>query len=297
MPATPRTRRPPTDDWDQLRLLVGSPAQATYELLRPIVLFGHSSAGRAKETGVAARTLRRKATRFASVGMRSLFDPDEPPQPDRRRLPLGIRMAIVALKAEYPALTSFAIARICGHRFDRSVSYHTVAKVLTTEPLPLHPPRRLPRYRDIPDPVRRRKAIVDLYLEGWSPTSIAGYLETTRRRVYETLARWDAEGWPGLEDRAHTPHRPARKVDLKAMAAIRRLQANPELGEFRIHAALAQRGIDLSPPDVWPHPGAAPGARRTEPGGRDAPRGPADALRRGAAAPVLVGRCPLHRGS
>ena len=247
MPAMPRTRRPPTDDWDQLRLLVGSPEQETYELLRPIVLFGQSSAGRAKETGVAARTLRRKATRFAGVGMRSLFEPDEPPEPDRRRLPLGIRTAIVALKAEYPALTPFEIARICQHRFDRSVSYHTVAKVLTTEPLPLHPPRRLPRYRDIPDPVRRRKAIVDLYLEGWSPTSIAGYLETTRRRVYETLTRWDAEGWPGLEDRSHTPLRPARKVDLKAMAAIRRLQANPELGEFRVHAALAQRGIDLSP--------------------------------------------------
>jgi hypothetical protein len=31
------------------------------------------------------------------------------------------------------------------------------------------------------------------------------------------------------------------------MAAIRRLQANPELGEFRVHAALAQQGIDLSP--------------------------------------------------
>lgn len=31
------------------------------------------------------------------------------------------------------------------------------------------------------------------------------------------------------------------------MAAIRRLQANPELGEFRIHAALAQMGIQLSP--------------------------------------------------
>ncbi len=43
------------------------------------------------------------------------------------------------------------------------------------------------------------------------------------------------------------PRHPARKVDLKAMAAIRRLQANPELGEFRIHAALAQLGIDLSP--------------------------------------------------
>jgi hypothetical protein len=95
--------------------------------------------------------------------------------------------------------------------------------------------------------VQRRKAIVDLYLEGWRPTAIAGYLETTRTRVYETLARWDAEGWPGLEDRSHAPHHPARKVDLKTMAAIRRLQANPELGEFRVHAALAQLRIDLSP--------------------------------------------------
>src|SRR5215213_4745800 len=84
-------------------------------------------------------------------------------------------------------------------------------------------------------------------MEGWRPTAIAGYLETTRTRVYEVLRRWDAEGWPGLADRSHVPHRPARKVDLKAMVAIRRLQANPELGAFRIHAALAQLGIDLSP--------------------------------------------------
>jgi putative transposase len=84
-------------------------------------------------------------------------------------------------------------------------------------------------------------------MEGWSVTSIAGYLETTRTRVYETLARWEVEGWPGLEDRSRAPHHHARKVDLKAMAAIRRLQANPELGEFRIHAALEQLGIDLSP--------------------------------------------------
>jgi len=35
-------------------------------------------------------------------------------------------------------------------------------------------------------------------------------------------------------------------VDLKAMAAIRRLQENPNLGEFRMHAALARIGIHLS---------------------------------------------------
>ncbi len=43
------------------------------------------------------------------------------------------------------------------------------------------------------------------------------------------------------------PGQPARKVDLAAMAAVRRLQANPELGEFRIHAALEALGIPLSP--------------------------------------------------
>jgi transposase len=247
MPTTPRPRHQPTDEWAQLRLLVSSPEQATYELLRPIVLFGQPATTRAQETGVAARTLRRKVARFAAAGMRSLFEVDEPPAVDRRTLPLGIRKAIVELKAEYPPLKPFAIARICQHRFDRPVSYHTVAKVLRTEPLPLHAPRRLPRYRDIPDPVARRKAVVDLYLEGWGISSIAGYLDTTRRRVSETLRRWVAEGWPGLADRPRGPWHPKRKVDLKAMAAIRRLQANPELSEFRIHAALAQQGIHLSP--------------------------------------------------
>jgi putative transposase len=37
------------------------------------------------------------------------------------------------------------------------------------------------------------------------------------------------------------------KVDLKAIDAVRRLQKNPNLGDFRIHAALAQIGIHLSP--------------------------------------------------
>ena len=230
MARTSRSRRRPTDEWDQLRLLVASPEQGTYELLRPIVLFGQPASARARETGVPARTLRRKAARFAAVGMRSLFEREAPPAPDRRSLPLGIRRAIVELKAEYPPLGPFAIARICRHRFDRPVSYHTVAKVLAVEPLPLHPPRRLPRYRDIPDPVARRKAIVDLYLEGWGVKAIAGYLETTRRRVDDTLRRWVEEDLPGLADRPRGPRQPARKVDLKAMAAVRRLQANSELG-------------------------------------------------------------------
>ncbi|MBW3633515.1 MAG: hypothetical protein KY456_10875 [Chloroflexi bacterium] len=81
MSATPRLQLQPTDDWAQLRLLMSSPKQETYELLRPIVLFGQPTTTRAQETGVAARSLHRKVGRFAAIGMRSLFEVDEPPAP------------------------------------------------------------------------------------------------------------------------------------------------------------------------------------------------------------------------
>ena len=87
MPGSSRPRRDPTDAWDQLRLLVTSPEQETYELLRPIVLFGQPAAARARETGMPERTLRRRVVRFAAIGMRSLFDEPMSPEEDRRRLP------------------------------------------------------------------------------------------------------------------------------------------------------------------------------------------------------------------
>jgi transposase len=228
-------------------LSVTSPEQETYELLRPIVLFGQPAASHARETGVPERTLRRKVERFAAIGMRSLFDEPTAPAADRRRLPAEIRHAIVTLKAEYPPFSLREIARICQHRFDHPVDHHTVRRVLSSEPLPINPPRRFPPYHAMADPVQRRLAVVRLAREGWGTKAIAGYLGIARSLVYETLERWQHEGWPGLEDRPTGPRQPACKVDLKAMAIIRRLQANPELGEFRVHAALAQQGIDLSP--------------------------------------------------
>ena len=57
MPFGRRPRRDPTDDWNQLRLLIGSPEQEAYEELRPIVLFGQPIPERACETGVPERTL------------------------------------------------------------------------------------------------------------------------------------------------------------------------------------------------------------------------------------------------
>ena len=51
----------------------------------------------------------------------------------------------------------------------------------------------------------------------------------------------------GLEDRPYGRPLGVRKVDLKAIEAVRRLQRNPDLGAVRVHTALAQIGIHLSP--------------------------------------------------
>jgi transposase InsO family protein len=241
-----RPRREPTDRIDQIRLYVAWPEQETYEVLRPMVLFGQTAAARAEETGIADRTLERKADRFDAEGMASLFADTTPSPQDRRFLPADIRHRILSLKAEYPVFRPHEIAAICRRRDDCRVSHKTVQRVLASNPLPVVQ-RRYPPYAQMPDGAQRRLAIMHLYFDGWNIKSIAGYLETTRTRVYETLYRFFRDEFAGMADQSRAPKEPARKVDFKAMAAVRRLQANPELGEFRIHAALAQLGIHLSP--------------------------------------------------
>ena len=245
MPYRRRPRVEPTEDWSQLRLQLTWPEQISYELIRPVVLFGSSPAERAKQTGVPERTLRRKADRFDAEGMASLFQADSPPAP--RALPTVMRRGIAELKAEHPAFRPHELARICYARFGRRPSPHTIRRVLAEEPSPVHVTRRYPPYAEIADATERRLAIVRLHADGWPARSIAGYLQVSRPTVYATLRRWIVEGLQGMEDKPHTRRRLALKTDLAAVNAIRKLQLNPELGEFRIHAALLRLGIELSP--------------------------------------------------
>jgi putative transposase len=245
MESGPRRRRvEPTDQWEQIELPCGWPEQRDYELIRPLVLFGDPADGRSRETGASSgRTLRRRAARFEAEGMESLFDSEAA---RRRRLPPGVRRLVVDLKAEYPAFNPNEISRICYVRFGRRPACKTVKRVLTEEPVPLRFVRRFPPYHEIP---RRReaRAAVALHADGWSAKAISGYLRVGTSTVYRILRRWAEEGPEGLEDRRHGRPPGVRKVTLKAIEAIRRLQQNPHLGEFRIHAALAQIGIHLSP--------------------------------------------------
>jgi putative transposase len=149
--------------------------------------------------------------------MASLFAPPAPPK--HRTLPPEIRQAILALKAEHPAFRPREITRICTIRFGRSLSHHTVQRILAEEHLPPPPARRFPPYQQTTDPAARRLAIIRLHAEGWNAKSIAQYLGTSRQTVHTTLRRWIDEGVLGLDDKSHARKDGVRKVDLRAIAA------------------------------------------------------------------------------
>src|SRR6266496_1961777 len=111
MPYRKRPRLEPTEDWPQLQLQLAWPEQISYELIRPVVLFGSSPAERAKQTGVPERTLRRKADRFDAEGMASVFEPARPATP--RTVSPTMRRAIAELKGEI-LKRGIPIARLTG---------------------------------------------------------------------------------------------------------------------------------------------------------------------------------------
>ncbi len=235
----------PTHEWRQLAFRVRADGQRTYELIRPVVLFGHSPAERAAETGAAERTLYRQVARFEQLGMASFVAP--PKLEKHRALPAHIRQAIIDVKREHPPLNVNEIRTICWARFAHRPSNATVKRILAEDPPAPRTHRRFPPFHSVAEPTERRLAIVRLHIAGWNKQSIAQYLETSRVTVHETLKRWIAEGVAGLDNKSRAPHRPATTVTLRAIATVKELQENPLLGEFRVHAALKRLGIFLSP--------------------------------------------------
>jgi transposase len=247
VPRSNRPRREPTHEWQKIQQYTLWPEQQVYELLRPVVLFNESAAERARETASAERTLQRKAEQFEQHGMASLF-PKEPTSPSdtSRSLPPDMRQLIVDLKAEYPAFRPHEIATICYVRFGRKPSHHSVQHVLASGPRPSITERRFPFYGQIADGYPRRRTVIQLHAEGWSVSTISAYMQVNRTTVYDILKRWAMEGYAGLEDKSHAPHEPARKVSFQDIQEVRRLARNPDLGAYRVMAALEQIGIKLS---------------------------------------------------
>lgn len=248
MPANKRPRRERTDDWPKIQQYTLWPEQKAYELLRPVVLFNESATERARETGEAERSVRRKAGQFEEHGMASLFEqaPQEDAEDTSRSLPPDMRQLIVDLRAEHPGFRPNEIATICFLRFGRRPSPHTVQRVLASGPLPSIAARRFPPYAQIAEPFERRKVVTLLHAEGWSVSTIAAYMQTTRDTVYDILHRFATEGYAGLDDKSRAPHHPARKVTIREINEVKKLASNPDLGAYRVMAALEQMGIKLS---------------------------------------------------
>jgi transposase len=239
------TQAEPTLTWKQLDLRFAWEDQRHYEIIRPVVLFGQSAEERACETDMPVRTLYQQLQRFQSQGIAGLVTHASPPP--RHTLPADVRHYILTAKAEHPPLCTNEIATMCYAQFGRRPDRKTINRILAEHPLPPVQTRRFPRFHDVPDPAKRRASIIRLHVEGWSKKAIAAYLGTSRQTVHETLQRWIRDGVASLYPRSRAPKRRVRKVTLAIMLKVRRLQRNPLLGAFRIHAALKQEGISISP--------------------------------------------------
>jgi transposase len=219
-----------------------------YEQIRPILLFGETAGERAKEIDVPGRTLSRKADEFERYGMQSLFSSEEQggERATVKTLPEDVRQLIVDLHTELPTMSWREIAEVCYIRYGRRPDHKSVKHIATSHHLSSLQARRYQPWHLIPDPAERKLAVIRLHSEGWSVTSIAEYLQTSRPTIYATLQRWTEEGVAGLEEKSKARKGP-RKVTLKVTNEVRKLQENPRLGKFRVHTALLRMGIEVSP--------------------------------------------------
>jgi transposase InsO family protein len=93
----------------------------------------------------------------------------------------------------------------------------------------MHGRRRLSEYG--------RALIVRRVLEErWSVPSVAEAAGVSRATVYKWLARYRAEGLPGLRDRSSRPHRSPRRLDPELEARILRLRRRRRWGPHRLAA-------------------------------------------------------------
>jgi len=248
MPGPKRDRRERTQEWAQIKQWTLWPEQELYEQIRPLVLFHETAGERAKEIDVPQRTLSRKAAVFERYGMAALFPSGEQggERETTKTLPEEVRQLIVDLHAELPTMSWREIAEICYIRYGRRQDHKSVKRIATTGPPPSLKVRRYQPWHLIPDPAERKLAVIRLYSEGWSITSIASYLQCTRHTTYDTLKRWADEGVAGLDAKPKT-NKGVRKATLQVRNEIRKLQENPLLGEYRVHTALLRVGIEVSP--------------------------------------------------
>ena len=168
MPKQRYQRQEPTHAWEQIRPKLTDPVQMTYEIIRPVILWGETPKERAAETGMSMRTIYYKSNLFDQAGMASLLPPEPPPvvpKQDKRTLPPDIRQEIVNLHAEYPAFRPHELTTICFVKFGRKPSPQTIKLILASGPKPSRE-RRFQRFAEMTDSFECRRTIIHLHAAG-----------------------------------------------------------------------------------------------------------------------------------
>ncbi len=196
MPSPKRSRRERTEEWASIKQWTLWPEQELYEAICPLILFHETAGERAKEIDGPRRTLARKADEFEKYGVQSLFPSGEQggARETGKTLPEEMRQLIVDLHAELPLMSWREIAEVCYIWYGRKPDHKNVKRIATSGLPPSLQARRYQPWHQIPDRAERKLAVIRLHSEGWSITSIAEYMQTSRPTIYATLQGWAEEG-------------------------------------------------------------------------------------------------------
>lgn len=93
-----------------------------------------------------------------------------------------------------------------------------------------------------------RVRVIEEYLQGESVAVLAEVYEVSRKTIYKWLARHEAEGWAGLEDRSRRPHRSPSRLDAETIVAIIAARERWRWGPRKLRAKLAA----AHPQVQWP---------------------------------------------
>jgi len=233
--------------FDQLQLRFVDHIQWRYEVIRPLVLFDDRTATqRAVETHTHPETVRKLTRRFRHQGTLGLFpDHTEILSPRRgQQVPDTVVEALARLKARYQGFGYRELARIIHYTCNERIDDKTAKKLWQQSPMPAQGELPLGTYHRQADRSQARRQVIQLYAQGWSKRSISACLQVSRPTVALWIRRFEAEHWPGLEDKSHAPTFPARKVWLPLMIEVYHLQKrHPDAGRFRIWSLLERDDI------------------------------------------------------
>ena len=239
----------PLPDFDQLQELFRDPIQRRYEIIRPLVLFHDRTATqRAEETHTHPETVGTLKRRFEQQGMLGLF-PDSVevvPSGSRPRVSDAVMQELQRLKGLYDGFTYRELARIISYKLEYRIGDHTVKRLWQQLPGTSPPPLPLLDYHRYPERAHARFEVIQLYLQGWSKTSISRFSHVSRPTINAWIDRFERDNFASLEDQSSAPKTPARKAWLPVMLEIYHLQKrHPDAGGFRIWSLRGQTDLSV----------------------------------------------------